>query len=72
MLHFWFTSREQCSCTLSKEKQNVHIFIQVYKQRKSGKWKIFEKEAVETYLEPCKISIIERFFNVDLQVDIPT
>ena len=66
MLHFWFTSGEQCSCTLSEEKQNVHIFIQVYKRRKSGKWKILKNEAADTYLEPCQIFIMERFCIVDV------
>ena len=27
MLHFLFTSRQQCSCTFSEEKQKIHIFI---------------------------------------------
>ena len=66
MLHFWFTSHEQCSCTLSEEKQNFHIFIQVYKQRKSGKWKVLENETAEMYLEPCQISIMECFCIIDV------
>ena len=33
-----------------KKKQNVHIFIQVSKQRK---WKNIKNEAAESYLEPC-------------------
>ena len=56
----------ECSWTLSEEKQNVHIFIQVYKRGKSGKWKILKNEAAEKYLEPCQISIMERFCNIDV------
>ena len=31
---FLITPHEQSSCTLSKEKQNVHVFIQVAEQKK--------------------------------------
>ena len=66
MLYIRFTSREQCSCKLSEEKQNVHTFIQVYKRRKSGKWKILKKEAAEKYLGPCQISLMEHFCHIDV------
>ena len=66
MLHIWFTSGEQSSGTLSEEKQNVHTFIQVYKRRKSGKWKILKNEAAEKYLGPCQISIMEHFCHIDV------
>ena len=41
------------------QKKKAHIFIQVYKWRKSGKWKILKNDAAETYLEPCQLSIME-------------
>ena len=31
------------------------MFIQVYKRRKSGKWKILKNEAAEVHLEFCLI-----------------
>ena len=39
-LIFLICTREQSSCTLSKEKQKIHIFIQVFKRRK---WKNIKK-----------------------------
>ena len=52
----YVTWAKQSSCTLSKEKQNVHILIQIAKQRE---WKILKNDAAETYLEPCQLSIME-------------
>ena len=57
MLHIWFTSREECICTLSEEKQNAHIFIQVYKRSKSGKVENIKKRGCR---EPFQISIMGR------------
>ena len=51
-------SHEQSCCTRLEVKRNVHILIQVAKQ---GKWKNIKNEAAETYLEPCQISMMERF-----------
>ena len=49
---FLITSHEQRSCIFSEEKQNVHIFIQVSKQRKR---KNIKKRGCRTpYLESCK------------------
>ena len=53
-----FNLRHIISCRLLEEKQNVHIFTQVSKQRK---WKILKNEAAEPYLEPCQISVMGRF-----------
>ena len=54
----YVTWAKQSSCTLSKEKQNVHILIQIAKQRK---WKILKNDAAETCLKPWQISMMERF-----------
>ena len=57
--YFWFKSSEQSSCTLSEEQQNflnIHASIQSKKVKK-----IFKNEAAEPYLEPCQISMMERF-----------
>ena len=53
---FLITSHEQISCRLSEEKQNVHTFTQVSKQRK---WKNIKKRGCRTVLEPCQISMTE-------------
>ena len=53
---FLITSHEQISCRLPEEKQK-YLYICVCKE--SGK--IFENEAAEPYLEPCQISVMERF-----------
>ena len=42
---FLITSHEQISCRLSEEKQNVHTFTQVSKQRK---WKNIKKRGCRT------------------------
>ena len=61
MLHFWFTSGENVAGHFQKKNKN-----EVHKRRKSGKWKILKNEAAEKYLEPCQISIMERFCIIDV------
>ena len=51
----------------------MFIYLSKYtneESQESGKY--LKNDATETYLEPCKISIMECFFNVDLEKDIPT
>ena len=55
---FWFTSHEQSSSTLS-EKNKMFIYSLKYPNKDSEK--IFKNEAAESYLEPCEISMMERF-----------
>ena len=53
------TSREQSSCTFLEETQKssyIHSSIQTKKEEK-----YLKEEATESYLEPCQISITERF-----------
>ena len=45
------------SCTLSGEKQNVHMFSQMCKR---GNWKNIKKNASEAYQEPCQTSMMEQ------------
>ena len=40
----------------------VHLFK--YPDKESGK--ILKNEAAETYLEPCQMSLMERFYIIDV------
>ena len=59
LIIFLITSREQSTCTFLEETQKssyIHSSIQTKKEEKNLK-----DEAAESYLEPCQISITERF-----------
>ena len=56
-----------------QRKNKMFIYLSKYtneESQESGKY--LKNDATETYLEPCKMSIMECFFNVDLEEDIPT
>ena len=57
-LIFLITSYKQRNCTLSEEKENVHMFVRSSIQTKKAE---YENYAKEPCLEPYQISMMEHF-----------